>query len=91
MFPEDKNTAIEALDTPHDVMVVAHTISRESANHYVEIFRKKNPEGKTVYVCLSTIEHPPDWADEVVLGLGGPEAMVEAVMRAAGRPETPIR
>ncbi len=85
MFPDDKNTAVEALNTPHDVMVVAHTISRESANHYVEIFRGKNPEGRCVYVCFSTIEHPPEWADEVVLGLAGPEPMVDAVMRAAGR------
>ncbi len=84
-FPEDKKTALEALKHPQQIMVVAHTISRESANHYQEIFRAKNPSGKVLYVCLSTIEHPPEWADEVVLGLAGPEAMVGAVMRMAGR------
>ena len=80
-FPHNKQEAIAALEAPQDVIVVAHTISRESANHYVEIFKGRNPHGHTVYVCVSTMEHPPEWADEVVLGLEGPEKMVEAVLR----------
>jgi CheY-like chemotaxis protein len=82
MFPQNRDEALEAFHTPLDVMVVAHTISRESAKHYAEIFRAKNPEGWIVYICVSTIEHPPEWADETVLGLAGPEDMVAAVFRA---------
>lgn len=82
MFPQNREEALAAFHTPQDVMVVAHTISRESAKHYAEIFRAKNPEGWIVYICVSTIEHPPEWADETVLGLAGPEDMVAAVHRA---------
>jgi CheY-like chemotaxis protein len=80
MFPQNREEALEALHTPHDVLVVAHTISRESGAHYAEIFRAKNPKGRIVYICVSTIEHPPEWADETVLGLAGPEDMVRAVL-----------
>lgn len=82
MFPQNREEALEAFRTPLDVMVVAHTISRESARHYAEIFRGKNPHSWIVYICVSTIEHPPEWADETVLGLAGPEDMVAAVHRA---------
>ena len=78
-FPQNKDEALEAFHTPLDVMVVAHTISRESGAHYSKIFRGKNPAGRVIYICSSTIEHPPEWADETVLGLSGPEEMVRAV------------
>lgn len=80
-FPENKDEALEAFHAALDVMVVAHTISRESGAHYSQIFRAKNPNGRMIYVCQSTIEHPPEWADETVLGLSGPEDMVAAVHR----------
>ena len=82
LFPQNREEALEAFHTPLDVMVVAHTISRESARHYAEIFRGKNPNSWIVYICVSTIEHPPEWADETVLGLSGPEEMLAAVFRA---------
>ena len=85
MFPQSKDEALEALHTDQDVLVVAHTISRESGAHYTEIFRAKNPHGYVVYICASTIEHPPEWADETVLGLAGPEDMVAAVRRGMKR------
>ena len=80
-FPQNREEALEAFHTELDVMVVAHTISRESGAHYSEIFRAKNPNGRIIYICESTIEHPPEWADETVLGLSGPEDMVAAVHR----------
>ena len=80
-FPQNRTEALDALRAKLDVMVVANTISRDSGAHYAEIFRGKNPKGKVVYICVSTIEHPPGWADETVLALNGPEEMVEAVLR----------
>ena len=78
-FPQNRTEALDALRAQLDVMLVAHTISRESGKHYSEIFRGKNPKGRVVYICVSTIEHPPEWADETVLALDGPEEMVRAV------------
>lgn len=82
VFPQNRDEAIDAFHSHFDVMVIAHTISRESARHYAEIFRGKNPNSWIVYICVSTIEHPPEWANETVLGLSGPEEMLEAVFRA---------
>jgi len=82
LFPQNREEALDAFHTPLDVMVVAHTISRDSARHYAEIFRAKNPDSWIVYICESTIEHPPEWADETVLGLSGPEEMLQAVFRS---------
>ena len=82
LFPEDGAEALRVLKADNlDVMVVAHTISRESGGYYSRIFRENNPQGRIVYVCSSTIEHPPEWADENVLGLAGPEELVAAVLR----------
>lgn len=79
-FPENQDETLEHLKHDWQVIVIAHTISRESADRYAEMFRKRNPEGRIVYVRGTMTEPAPRWADESVVGLAGPEEMVRAVV-----------
>ena len=82
-WPDNKQEADKLLENESfDVLVIGHSISGQSARHFAEAFRTRNPQGKIVAITPST--YLMIKADKTVKALDGPEALLGAIEEVLG-------
>jgi DNA-binding NtrC family response regulator len=82
-WPANKEEADKLLENESfDLLVIGHSISGQSARHFVEVFRTRNPQGKIV--AVTDASYLMIKADKTVKALDGPEALLGAIEEVLG-------
>jgi DNA-binding response OmpR family regulator len=61
------------------VLLMCHSTPRTTREYLAQIFRQSCPEGKIIAITNETIREVPAFADDLVYGIEGPEALIDAV------------
>ena len=82
-WPANKEEADKLLENESfDVLLIGDNISGQSARHFAEAFRTRNPQGKIVAITPAT--YLMIKADKTVKSVYGPEALLGAIEDVLG-------
>jgi DNA-binding NarL/FixJ family response regulator len=77
----DVKEGFAAIERGHcDVLLLCYSLPLLTRRQLAEIFRASCPDGRVV--TITNEKSDPEFADVVVYGIDGPEALIEAIHRA---------
>jgi DNA-binding NtrC family response regulator len=63
----------------YGVLLMCHSTPKGTREHLAQIFRESCPDGKIIAITNENIKEVPAFADDLVYGMEGPEALIDAV------------
>jgi DNA-binding NtrC family response regulator len=61
------------------VLLMCHSTPKATREYLAQIFRESCPDGKVIAITNENIKEVPAFADDLVYGIEGPEALIDAV------------
>jgi hypothetical protein len=61
------------------ILLLGHTLSADERKHLADAFRTHSPTGRILCIENKQAAGTPDFADSIVYGLEGPEALINAI------------
>jgi DNA-binding NtrC family response regulator len=65
------------------VLLLCYSISEEWRNRLLQPFRERSPSGRVVAITNRPVAETPKEVDELVYGVEGPEALMDAIRGTA--------
>lgn len=74
-----ENAAVNAIaESLYDILLVCYSLPQPTREMLADHFRERCPESRIVAITNKQLERP-DYADDFVYGVEGPEALIEAL------------
>ncbi|HKT50569.1 MAG TPA: hypothetical protein VJV96_09735 [Candidatus Angelobacter sp.] len=75
-----KKEAEALLEKPYDAALLCHTISENTAQRLVALFRERNPGRCVIFLARSPWQESPVTADVTHCTLDGPDLLIDVVL-----------
>jgi DNA-binding response OmpR family regulator len=79
--PDPQEAASRIRNGDCGVLLLCYSVSDESRRQLIRDFRQRCPKGRIIAITNRPVDQPPKEVDDLIYGLEGAEALIEAVQR----------